>query len=90
MVSHSKRKERVLNGTQFIGGEPRVRRLDRATCLSGKTQQLGNDFRFPINPTDSPAQVDRMINQYLALPEDQGGNYSVTPQNPGGTLVQPK
>jgi len=67
-----------------------VRRLDRATCLSGKTQQLGNDFRFPINPTDSPAQVDRMINQYLALPEDQGGNYSVTPQNPGGTLVQPK
>ena len=58
--------------------------------LSGKPQQLGNDFRFPINPTDSPAQVDRMINQYLALPEDQGGNYGVTPQNPGGTLVQPK
>jgi hypothetical protein len=31
-VSHSKRKERVLNGAQSIEEEPRVKRHDRATC----------------------------------------------------------
>jgi len=32
VVSHSKRKERVLNGAQSIEGEPRVEIHDRATC----------------------------------------------------------
>jgi len=41
VVSHSKRKERVLNGAQFIGGEPRVRRLDRAACLSQVPESEG-------------------------------------------------
>jgi hypothetical protein len=32
VVSHSKRKERVLNGAPFIEREPKVKRHERATC----------------------------------------------------------
>ena len=32
-LSHSKRKERVLNGAQSIAGEPKMKVFDRATCL---------------------------------------------------------
>ena len=32
VLSHSKRKERVLNGARSIEGELSVKELDRATC----------------------------------------------------------
>ena len=52
VVSHSKLKERVLDGAQSIEGEPRVKNHDRATCPRAK-ETNSEDFCASQSPNVS-------------------------------------
>jgi hypothetical protein len=52
---------------------------------TGDSRSLDMHQQYPINPSDSIAQVDATINRYLA---DPTSGYGVTPDNPGPKLSE--
>ncbi len=53
-------------------------------------QQSGQSWTFgqgTVNPSDTPAQINSTINQFLA---DPANGYGVTPQNPGPPILTMK
>jgi len=51
---------------------------------SGQTVEFNHSSDYILRPTDSPSQVNNMINRFLA---DPAMGYGLTPQNPGPPLL---